>query len=99
MDILVAHLAQLILADVLDVAAGAVESEPPIAVDVGHSQGPTGIENVGMTLRDGHQSLGQAGFDRHLPDSATGGFHGTACGERSHRRRPEVDITGSTTQC
>ena len=36
-DAFKAQLAQLILADVLDVARGGVEPQPDVAVDVGHS--------------------------------------------------------------
>lgn len=47
MGVLEPQLAQMILADVLDVPGRGIEAQPPVAVDVGDAQWPAGVEHVG----------------------------------------------------
>ncbi len=60
MGLLEAHLAQLVLADVLDVAASRVQSQPAGAVDVANAQRPFAVEHVGVTVRHRHHCFVQA---------------------------------------
>src|SRR4051812_30536497 len=61
MRLLMTHLAELVLADVLDMAARGIEAQPANAVDIADAKGPFPIEDVGMRIRNGHQHLGQSG--------------------------------------
>ncbi len=60
MSVLETHLPQLILADVLDVPGGCVESQPAFAVDVGHPQRPLAVEDVRVAVGHRHQHFVQA---------------------------------------
>ena len=63
------HLAELVRADVLDVAGGGVELQPALAVDVGDPQRPFDVEHV--RVRVGHR------HHRPLPDRLAGSCVGT----------------------
>ena len=61
MGVVVAHLAELVLPHVLDVAQGPVETQPAESVDIADAQWPLPFEHVGIGIGYGHQHLGQAG--------------------------------------
>jgi len=60
MRLLETHLAQLILADVLDMPARRVQPQPAGPVDVADAQRPFPTEDIGVTVRHGHQLFVQA---------------------------------------
>ena len=59
MSLLESHLAELIRADVLDVAGGGVELQPAFAVDIGDPQRPFDVEHVRVRIGHRHQNLCQ----------------------------------------
>jgi hypothetical protein len=62
------RLAQLVLADVLDVARGGVESQPAVAIDIDDPSRPLALEHVGIPVRNGHEYFVQR--HRRLPVAA-----------------------------
>ncbi|CKR79162.1 Uncharacterised protein [Mycobacterium tuberculosis] len=58
--LLEAHLAQLVLTDVLDVPTSRVQPQPARAVDVADAQRPFSVEHVGVTVGHGHQFFVEA---------------------------------------
>jgi hypothetical protein len=60
MGFLKPHLAQLILANVYDMAGGSVAAQTTFAVDVADAQRPFPVEDVGMAVRDRHHHFVQA---------------------------------------
>ncbi len=60
MGLLEAHLAQLILTDVHDVAGCGIEAESPVTVDVGDAQRPFPVEDIGMPVGHRHHQFVQA---------------------------------------
>jgi hypothetical protein len=54
MGFLKTHLAQLILANVDDVAGCSIEAQSTLAVDVGHAQRPLLVEDVRMAVGHRH---------------------------------------------